>query len=61
MLDVTHGNVADELIYAMTHGPVPGGIQEWEVLDSGYDDNERAWARVLVDGKTFTMTVEEAE
>jgi hypothetical protein len=60
MNQLTYGNPADELVLALTHGPIPGGIQNWEVLESGYDD-ESAWARVMVDGKVFLMKVEEAE
>ena len=61
MLELSYGNPADELVAAMTHGPIPGGIQEWEIVDSGYDGDETAWARVEVDGKTFVLTVEEVE
>ena len=59
MRNQTYGNVADEVVEALTHGPIPGGIQDWEILDSGYDDDQ-AWSVLLIDGKTFRLTVEEA-
>jgi hypothetical protein len=58
MIDVT--NPADELLLALSHGPLPGGIQNWEILDS-WIDGETAKARLLVDGKTFTVSIDEED
>jgi len=52
--------MADELLEALTHGPIPGGISEWEIQESyqGPCDNQ-AWAVLVVDGRKFTVCIEE--
>jgi len=56
MNQLTFGNASDELVLALTHGPIPGGIQAWEVEESSYDDHG-ASAILKVNGRSFLIRV----
>lgn len=52
-------NRADDLLEALTHGPTPS-VMAWEIVESyqGPCDNQ-AWAVLEVDGRKFTVVIEE--
>jgi len=49
-------NTADQLVEALTHGPLPEG-PDWEIIESGYNDANEAWAILKVDGVEFNLVV----
>ncbi len=56
-MTLAHGNTADQLVASLTLGPIPEGL-DWEVVESGYDDNDRAWARLRVGGAVYLVSIE---
>jgi hypothetical protein len=49
-------NAADELIYVLTHGNPTSAFAEFEVIESGYDDENTAWAVIETpDGRRFEV------
>ena len=53
---LTCSNAADELMLALTHGPLPGGIKDWEIEESSYDA-DGASAILKVNGRSFLIRV----
>ena len=56
MSNMTHINMADEVLAALTHGPTPG-VQDWEIQESCVDVHGVAHAILLIDGHHYGVEI----